>query len=644
MTRIITRVVDFALSVFLCISSSGILRAETPRTVVHGGPAQSLMLANVGDLHGANVMVKKVVPSPTTPPEATSEMSTLHNSLVPPLADQINRNTLVYVGWSGLNAVRNHGQLPAQLRWADHHAGNILHKTLPFILNYIDSENPRMAKQLSGLWKIATDLRDYPTGFYFNGMICGEDGLPYPRLGFLSRIRGNASTVVKRLAFVSELGRNLNLPIRVERSGDIVRIILGDAPRLDKPLSDANAFKSLLSYRKDSPTIWVYVNVARLPEVIEQSASALPHFAAAAAEKWRASKALLGLEQVKGFLWSAGFEQGQWVSQADLLSPAPRSGVARLLNTRPIADALLRTVPATASTVGAFQVRPDVAIPSLEECLREADSTEASHLNQGSTLARAFLGADPREQLTKALGNQWVYYCDSDIGGDSLDGLVFANLLSDANQFKRWLGPVMQLLYPDPMSQRNSVYARRLETNGLSFWRVELPGSALVLSICDNYLIVSHRLGAVLAACDFIRKSGNPILDQDQFLAMRKRLDSTLAGAFWYSNLSQRTALPQMAWSAIDQLYRAATRLAPFRSSPLPFLPEHLIPHLSPAGIFVWTDAHGWHLVSSSPFPGAAVLAGPLVLLAPPTLVAEPITDAIHSSRHLRQRRVATAR
>ena len=431
-----------------------------------------------------------------------------HKSPIPPLADEISERTLVYVGWSGFNALTNQtDQLPGMVRRVDEQTSDLLNALLPFIVSYVNSENPRMADQMKGLWKLALGLRDYPTGFYFAGMVREKDGLPYPRLGFISDVQKDADAVVARLKFVNELGRDLNLPIRIRRDGGIVRVTMGQTLPSEKSLAETDAFRSLLSDRESPPAIWVYVNVGRLPEVVEQSALALPRLAKIAAKPWQACKDFSGLEQVKGFLWTAGFEQGQWVTRGNLGVCEPWHGLPFLLKTEAIENVLLRAVPATASMAGAIQVRPDVAIPIVENVLKRIDPSGARRLNQGNALAQVFLKDNPRQRLIGALGKQWVYYCDRDVGGSGVDGLVFANRLRNATQFGNWLGPMMQLLRADQNSMQNGVSAYLCETNGLNLWRLDFSGVPLTLGVCGSYLIVSSRLNSVVNACEFIQNT-----------------------------------------------------------------------------------------------------------------------------------------
>jgi hypothetical protein len=561
---------------------------------------------------------------------AQTNEGTLDSAVAPPLAEQIPAEALVYVGWSGLAAIQEQArQSPRSALWTNGRTADIGREVLPLVLNYVNSENPRMAGQMQWLWTIALGLRDHPTGFYFAGMTCEKDGLPYPRLGFISRVGDAADAVATRLSFVDQIGRDLNLPIRMHCRDGIVRITLGDEPSPETTLADLPEFKSLINRQKNVPAVWTYVNVARLPEAIESSAQALPRFARGAAGRWNTWKESLALAPGAGFLWSAGFEDGHWVTRGNLAASAPRHGLLRALDTRPITAELLRVVPATASMAGAFQVRPDMGLPALEALLERVDSPAATRLNEGNRLAKTVLGVDPRAQLTKSLGRQWAYYCDKETGGGGLDGLVMVNALQDAHAFRTWLPPVMALLQRDPASTNHGVSIQQLESDGRMLWRIEWSGSAVVLGICGNNLVVSRRMETVMAACRSIGQAGTSILDQDEFQAMRERLGAESAGAFWYADLRQSAPLPQLMWSAFDEAYRTVARAASLNAPALPSPWTPISKHLGPAGAFVSTDNDGWHLVTSSPFPGAAVIAEPLVLLAPLTLAAEPLIEAI---------------
>jgi prepilin-type processing-associated H-X9-DG protein len=146
----------------------------------------------------------------------------------------------------------------------------------------------------------------------------------------------------------------------------------------------------------------------------------------------------------------------------------------------------------------------------------------------------------------------------------------------------------------------------------------------------------------VEAAAEHVATKAKSILDNEDFVAVRKRLGDVPASGLSFANL------PKTAPDGYQEILLVARTYLGFADlfgadTPALVLPpiRKIMPHLSPAGSVSWTDAAGWHAKSVSPFPGSTALTpggGGQVLLAQQGLALSIILPSLNRARETANR------
>ena len=120
--------------------------------------------------------------------------------------------------------------------------------------------------------------------------------------------------------------------------------------------------------------------------------------------------------------------------------------------------------------------------------------------------------------------------------------------------------------------------------------------------------------------------AGSSILDNAEFVALRKRLGGEKASGISYSDLPKNAEHGYQLFLMGTQLAMGAADMFGIKAPPMviPPLPK-LKEHLSAAGSVSWTDEAGWHVKSVSPFPGSELLGGDVGMLG----AAAPVMGAV---------------
>src|SRR5262249_10390220 len=114
-----------------------------------------------------------------------------------------------------------------------------------------------------------------------------------------------------------------------------------------------------------------------------------------------------------------------------------------------------------------------------------------------------------------------------------------------------------------------------------------------------------------VAAAARVAAGGKSILDNPDFMAMRKRLNVEKPTGLSYIDTRPTAGEGYQMMLALMRLGLGMGDLFGV-TSPEPVLPplDVIMPHLAPAGSVSYADEAGWHSRSVSPFPGAEILAG----------------------------------
>ena len=150
-------------------------------------------------------------------------------------------------------------------------------------------------------------------------------------------------------------------------------------------------------------------------------------------------------EGIRQIAIAAGYDGPGWGTRVFVDAPAPRRGLAGLLDAPPITDADLKAVPVDAPIMGAWAFDAGELLTLIREALRAADPQMAQQVDDGIVQAGQMINADVEAQLIRGLGTAHVFFQDPAIAGSSGLGAMIVNRLNDAEGFTRALTGVQNM-------------------------------------------------------------------------------------------------------------------------------------------------------------------------------------------------------
>ncbi len=323
---------------------------------------------------------------------------------------------------------------------------------------------------------------------------------------------------------------------------------------------------------------------------------------------------VLNLEGLRSVAMTTGYDGPGWGTRVFADAPAPRRGVAALLDAPGLIDADLAAVPSDAPIMGAVAFDAGALWTLAQAALQAADPQVAQQVEDGVGQANQMIDADIEAQLIGGLGSGYVFFQDPAVAGDSSLSLVLVNRLNDEQGFVQAMAGVQNvangLIAAYSADFPVSVRIHTAERDGVVLHTLALPGFAPTWSVFDGRLHVGLYPQSVLAAADRRGEAGS-ILDHPGFATVR-----AAAGDHGVTGLSF-VDVPKTApssYASLLLLENIATGLGsmalgdPFPAVMPPF--RRLEPLLAPAFGVSWVDAAGYHSAGHSPFPGASLLAG----------------------------------
>ena len=456
------------------------------------------------------------------------------------------------------------------------------------------------------LWEVS--FASPMTVWFDAGAVPGEmpEGGVAWAVGDEAAARGLEADLLKLL---SEAGQSPDWTVRRTPEGE-VSFLFGD-PAGEAPAAPP-AREAVLSLRAD---------VARLVDLgVAVAQRELP---LADQETLNAVLAVLhprGFEQlhIRQF-----FSDGLWATEARVVAPAPRRGLAKLLLEPPaIEDVDLAAVPADAPLVAAFGFDPAAAWALAREALAAVDPGMVDSLDQLLADARDGTGADLQAGFIDALGTSHVLFQDPAIAGQSTLGLVATNLLRDPEAFEDASATLIDLANVIVDAETADLWisgrAFTSELDGVAVTTVPLPGIAPSWAVVEGRLIVGLFPQSLAAVLDRLDAGGADILTNGGFAATlaRGRASAAAAGADGVTSVSfvDLPELAPQAYGSLLVLEHLGTGLASMASrEPVPaVLPPfaRIRPLLSPASGAGWPTEEGSVSAAVAPFPAASMLAG----------------------------------
>ena len=541
--------------------------------------------------------------------------------LAQPLADRLPPDALVYVGWAGADALSpqyRDSHLKAVLD-----AGNtpkLVDEFLPRVVDMVARFQPDARQAFEGfaatghLWRKPWAAATY-------GIELGPDGQPRPKSIFLCQAGDDAEELHRRLEkLLANVPRHeAPFPFGAFRAGDVVGFSLGyDKPDATLPDGAANSlaanpnFKAALGKVMKSPAFTAYVDAKAFTSLI---GTYVEHGGGAEGRKyWSRIREAAGLDGVDRFVWTQGFDGKDWSGQMYLQAPAPRRGLAAMLDARPVGDDVLKTIPATATVAGVARFDFARLFDETRKAAQTIDPEAAEQFDDGVRQLSAMIDMDVRKDLLGAFGDEWAYYADPATGGRGMLGVVVVNRLRDEAKARAALRKLVDSTNRAIVEQGGipaQVRLRETKLNGVTIHYVGTPLVSPAWAVRDGNLYVG-LYPQIVAAATSPAAGRKSMVERPEFLALRKRLlgeNASRAASISFLDLPQTAPGSYQTWLMLSSLFRFGDVFGV--ESPDMLFPtlDVLTQHLAPAGSVTWTDDTGWYSRSISPFPGSTLLA-----------------------------------
>jgi prepilin-type processing-associated H-X9-DG protein len=233
-------------------------------------------------------------------------------------------------------------------------------------------------------------------------------------------------------------------------------------------------------------------------------------------------------------------------------------------------------------------------------------------------------------------------YSDPTVGGSYSLATVLINKLDDpakAQQSFTQLERSLTGLASAMMArERMALSVREFKDGDLTIHYLATPVVRPAWAIKDGVLYAGLYPQIVSAAVQQAG-SGKSILQNESFLAIRKRLGEQNATAIRYVDLPHTAPAVYAAlllitsYSGFGDLFGVPT--------PAMLVPplNDLVAQLAPAGAISWVDEKGWHSHGVSPFPGGTLLSSdPTLNVATPALMVSILLPSLNRARETANR------
>jgi prepilin-type processing-associated H-X9-DG protein len=471
-------------------------------------------------------------------------------------------------------------------------------------------------------------------------------GQPVPKFALLCEAGAEGPALAGRL---KQLLANAQapFPVTVEEKGGLVVVAAGAkgwgaAQKPGMVLAGSQNFTAALGQVQKTSVAAVYVDVEGVVKLVDALAGGGPQ-----APSWVKARDLLGLGGVRRFIWTAGFDGKDWMNRAFVDAPAPRNGaIPKMLESTPLSQEILRAIPQTATVAGAGKFDLGGLVKGIRSAVSQMHPEVGQEIDNGLQQVKQMLGVDIQADLLDALGDEWAVYVDPMTAGQGMFGFSLVNRARDAakleNSLTRLEGFANAMMQQNMAPEGMSMAFKQTKADGTTLHHLTSPIVSPAWAVRDGNLYMGLYPQVVEAAAAHVAGKGKSILENEDFVAVRKRLGDVPASGVSFANLPktapdgyQEILLVMRTYLGFADLFGADTPalvLPPIRK---------IMPELTPAGSVSWTDAAGWHAKSVSPFPGSTALTpggGGQVILAQQGLALSIILPSLNRARETANR------
>ena len=565
-----------------------------------------------------------------------------------PLADRVPSDALIYVGWSGGDSMGPGyagSHLEAVLK--DSKLSELVSEALPRVFQRIAQQEPGAAEPLAFFMSYAGAMWHHPSAFYFGGFSAGNpNGPPMPKFAMLCDAGAEGKALADKIRKALEQAHP-PIDIKVEEQGGMVVMSVGAqgwgaAQKPAMALSASATFKAALAQVQKDPVASVYVDMEGIVKQADQMLGGSP-----VAANWTKARDALGLGGVKRLIWTAGFDGKDWMNQGFIDAPAPRKGVVPgMFNATPLSMEIVKTIPQTATVAVAGKFDLGGLVAGIRSAVTDIEPQAGQQIDAALAQVRDMIGLDVQKDFLDLFGDEWAAYLDPMSAGDGLLGYALVNRAKNATKLESSLTRIEDLingLIANNMGQEKmTIEFKRTPVNGATLHHFAIPFITPSWAIKDGNLYVGLYPQVVEAALEQGSGKGKSILDNEDFVAVRKRLGNVPMSGMSFINLPKTAPEGYQQLLMISRIYLGMADLFGADTPALALPPlRKIMPHLAPAGSVSWTDASGWHAKSVSPFPGSTMLTsggGGQMLVAQQALMASIMLPSLNRARETANR------
>ena len=559
------------------------------------------------------VMTTETSWSPRKRSSAPSERSCFRRVFAQPLADRVPADAALYIGWQGSQTMPPayaNSHLKAVVDASNF--GALITDFAPRLIQRFGQGNPNIASAMKAITTFGTPLWQHPSALYVASVDFTAPDAPRPRLAILCQAGPDADALLAQLKPIVDAATNSPAPIKAFKAGDVLVLSIGYDNQSDilatagKGLATNTRFKEALSQVQKDPVAILYVDAeAILAQVNQGMTAGKPDDA----DRWTKMRDALGLAGLRRIVATGGFDGQNWSTQAFIAAAAPRQGLLTLLDSKPTSDAALRLIPQTAQAAGVEHLDPAGILDLVRAIATQADPKSAAGFDAGLAKANKELGCDLRKDLLETFDREWSYYYqprDSDPSG-----LVLINRLAKPVEAESSLNLLEQRAKAElsKLPQGPPLTLSQTKVGPLTVHAFSLPQWTISWTISGGRFYLASSIEGLTDAIENGGK-GKSILDNAEFIAMRKQLGGDQAISISYANLPQTATTLYPALMLVANLGFGYARQAGVQppGNVFPSM-EQLTRHLNTAASLTRVDDAGWHYRGQSSFPGSTVLS-----------------------------------
>ncbi|MCC5829416.1 MAG: hypothetical protein JJU36_08210 [Phycisphaeraceae bacterium] len=565
---------------------------------------------------------------------------TSHTASAQPLADRVPSDALIYVAWTGsknLGPGYEQSHLKQLLDQSGFRqiAGELMPELFSELLKHgggagteLDEPETKAAVALfDAIWK-------YPVAFYLGGLVFSDEAPPQMNSAFVISAGEDGERLHRILDALGQ--RGAPAPIQVNRNdrGDIliapadlpgpIMATLGFSPdAAAQPvgvLSAHGPFRASMRHVLPSPVLVGYVDVEGILTQFNRMAAFGAERDVVMPDPVMMLPALagpLGMDGIKRATFTTGFDGRKWGTRIFVEAPAPRRGLAALLDHAPLSERAWRSIPAGATVAGAIQVDPSRILNEFRRVAGELEPEKLQEFNEGLTEVNAMVGFNIEQDLLAALGTEWLYFADPTIGGEFPFGLVLVNPLRDATRFQHAMARTINLanlqllqLTREQGNEDVSIQIRSRRIGERTIHHIGMPLLSFAWTVADDQLLVALTPEILLGVLE--RPADAPSLWQSEKLtALRRQLAVEAPAGFSYVDVPRLFPRSYPLLSIVGRLPLGMAELVDIENVPAIALPplSRIMPTLGPSVSTFHVDEHGFHFRSVESWPMAGKIA-----------------------------------